>query len=197
MATSTTSIANMALTKIGEKNITDISQDSPTARACALIYDETLDEVLTAGPEKGWKFARHREADVAVSATEPEFDFDYQFEIPSEPHCLRVLAVKVGDLELTDWERMGDYILTNQEDDEVDFLYISRVTDTGKFPPHFVKVLYTTMAAKLAYRIKESSAHYERLIMELHQEVIPRAIAMDEQERYVQEFNNDWAEAGR
>jgi hypothetical protein len=197
MATSKTSIANMALIKLGEKTVTDITADSPTARACNAIYDQVLDEALTKGPEKGWKFARHRQADVAVSGDDPAFDFEYQFEIPSEPFCLRMVAVKVGDVELTDWERQGDYILTSEEDEEVDMLYISRETDAGKFPPHFVTVLYTMMAAQLAYRLKESSKHYERITMELEQVVLPRAIAMDEQERYVQEESTSWVNIGR
>jgi hypothetical protein len=72
MATSETSISNMALIKLGQKTIESMDQDSPTARMCSAVYEETRDELLAAGPEKGWKFTLTR-VGVAVDDTEPDF----------------------------------------------------------------------------------------------------------------------------
>jgi hypothetical protein len=52
------------------------------------------------------------------------------------------------------------------------------------------------MAVALCYRIKEASKHYERLLIEYEQVVLPKAIALDEQERYVEEEDNSWQEEG-
>ena len=193
MATSTTSISNMALTKLGEKTIESMDDDSPRARACNAVYEQCRDELLTEGPEKGWKFTLTR-VGVAVSDDDPDFEYDYQYEIPND--CLRIVSVSADGVEYADWKREGDYILTNEVDDEIDLLYIKKITDTGKFPPHFAKALYTKMAITLCYRIKEASRHYERLMFEYEQRVLPKAIAMDEKEKYVEEEDDSWSTEG-
>lgn len=192
-ANSKTSICNLALIRLGEKTITDVTDDSNTARLCNYIYDQVLDEVLASGPEKGWKFARGR-VSVTVSATEPAFEFEYQYQIPT--NVLRVYSVQVGEEELTDWVREGEYILTDEEDEEVDVKYIQRITDAAKFPPYFVKVLYMNIAIELAYNLIQSATAAERLELELREKILPKAMGLDEQEKYVEEESSSWIDEG-
>lgn len=188
------SIYNNALILIGQKTLTDTTDDSATARDCNVIYDQVLDEELAAGPEKGWRFARTR-ASISVDATAPAFEFDYRFAVPND--CLRPVEVQVDGLGLTDWIREGDYILTNEEDSEIDMVYVKRVTETGKFPPHFVKVLYYSLAVALAERTTKDTELGSRIYQKLQTIVLPKAIGIDSKEFYVEESNNSWQEAGR
>jgi len=119
--------------------------------------------------------------------------FQYRFTMPDS---LRIASIQVAGIEINDWVREGKYILTNMSCDNVDVAYVMDVTDESLFPPHFVKVLWLTLAVELTYDIIQSSAHSERLINELEQLALPRAIAMDEQEKYEQEESNSWVEAG-
>lgn len=66
MATSKLTVANIALSKIGERAITSFLQsDSATAEAINAVYDDILREVLSEHP---WSFAKKR---VALTATVP------------------------------------------------------------------------------------------------------------------------------
>ncbi len=122
-------------------------------------------------------------------------EFLYRF---ARPTCTRVTSVKVGGLELTDWIREGSYILTNQEDTEVDMDYIlahGSVT-IANFPAHFVNALRLKLASDLAYDLVQNSALGERLLQEYEVIVLPRAIGLDNREIYVQEASNSWSAAG-
>ena len=117
----------------------------------------------------------------------------YRFAIPTS---LRIASVQIGGVDITDWVREGAYILTNQESTQLDMAYVYSVTDTSLFPSHFVDALWLSLAVELTYDIIQSSAHSERLITELIDIVLPKAIAMDEQERYIEEEDQSWVEAG-
>lgn len=122
--------------------------------------------------------------------------YEYRYAIPSD--CLKVISVQVGGVEIEDWVREGDYILTNEEDEDVDVVYIKQITssDTADFPPHFVAALYTKLAILLAYATTQSRTIIEDLLNHYHTVVLPKAIAMDEKERYVQEESSSWVDVG-
>ncbi len=122
------------------------------------------------------------------------FQAQYRYAIPTN---LKLVSVQVAGFELTDWVREDDYVLTNLEDTTVDMKYVVSVTTTTRFPPYFTKVLYLSLAVELAYSIIQSATFMERLINELERIQLPRAIARDEKEQYVQESSSSWVDAGR
>jgi hypothetical protein len=189
-----TDICNLALVKLGHQRISAITESSVDARLCNAIYDEILDEALSAGPEKGWKFARAR-ITVSVDADSPNDQYDYRYKIPNE--CLRIVKVHTDGTNFTDWIRQGEYILTNQVDDEIDVEYVRRITVTGLYPPHFVKVVYMMLAYHLGFKVTQSKRHVNSLHDELYYKVLPEAIALDGQEQYVQEESSSWVDIGR
>jgi hypothetical protein len=197
MALSATKICNLALIRIGEARVTDITDTtSEAAKEANEMYDELRDELLEGGPLKGWKFARHRKS-VAVDATAPDFEYDYRFQIPSNPKCLRMVSVTVDGVEITDWVREGNYILTNLEDEEVDMIYAKQVTSEADFPPHFAKLFWKTLAARLAFRRVQSEKLKQSIQLEADEEV-DKAIAKDNLENYLDDDGvNTVQEAGR
>lgn len=120
--------------------------------------------------------------------------YSYRYAVPAN---LRLISVQVAGFELTDWIREDDYILTNQEDATVDMKYVVSVTATTKFPSYFTKVLYLNLALELAYSIVQSATFLERLINEVERIQLPKAIALDEKEKYVKEYSTAWQDAGK
>lgn len=184
----------MALLKIGEKTVSSIDEDTPTATKLKACYNVVLDEALAAGPQKGWKFATER-ATISVDGTSPNDEFDYRYALPEQ--FLRVVKVHADGTDYTDWRREGQYLLTNQVDDEIDLVYVKRITNTGLFPAHFIRVFYMMLAYHLAYNIVQSKNHANVIFDELHLKVLPKAIALDEQDKYVQEESSSWVSLGR
>jgi len=123
-------------------------------------------------------------------------EYAYRF---ARPTCTRVTSVQVGGVEITDWIREGSYILTNQDDTEVDMRYILHADDVtiANFPPHFVDVLWRRLSAALAYDLVQNAALSNTKLQALEQVYLPRAIGMDNREQYEKETDTSWVDAGR
>ncbi len=123
-------------------------------------------------------------------------DLAYRY---ARPTSTRVTAVRVGGIEITDWIREGQFILTNMEDGEVDMQYIqaASVVTVGNIPPHVVDVLWRKLAIHLTYNLVQNSAIQQQLITELEQVYLPRALGMDNREVFVKESSDSWNAAGR
>lgn len=128
-----------------------------------------------------------------VSWTSHKFAYRY-----AKPTSIAITTVSSGGMELTDWTRRGQWILTSQQATEVDMSYIRVLADltVTDFPPHFVDVLWRRFTVHLAYDLVQSRSLGEQLLLELETIFLPRAIGMDAREQFVQEFNNDWRNAG-
>jgi hypothetical protein len=191
---SQTDIVNFAFLDIGEKTISDISDDSPRSTEASTVYNQQLDEALAMGPEKGWKFAQE-EAEISADATAPtNTKFANRFKLPS--NHIRTVDVSVGGVSLTDWVRKGQYIHTNQEDTTIVLDYVKRETITGNFPPHFVTVLAAKIAIKLGFRRVQKKQIARALMEEFNLVTLPKAIALDEQEDYLREVSSSWVDIG-
>ena len=89
MATSDVSIASGALILMGDTGITSFNENSRRAVVAKQFYEDTRDQVLRNHP---WKFAKRRAALAALS-TAPTFGWAYEFTLPTNPYCLRVLRL--------------------------------------------------------------------------------------------------------
>lgn len=193
---SKTQICNFALTDIGEKTISDF--DTPTdenGRLCSLLYDQITDECTV---RYNWKCAKHRKA-VSADGTDPDFEYEAQYSLPTNPYCLRVLKVMVEETELTDWIREGRKILTSGADpdsDEVQLVYLKRITDPAEYDPYLVKYIYKSLAEAIALRRSKSNQIINRIKVEIS-EILQEARSVNAMEDYVEESNNDWQTAGR
>ena len=171
MTISKVAICNMALGELGAKEISSLTDGSTAAALCSRHYDQTVDEVLAMAD---WKCAMARKQ-LAASSETPDFEYDYQYPLPTNPYCLRVRAMCLDDgseLE-ADWTREGDMLLTNQ--DECYIKYIKRVTDPMKFEPLLVTAIYLQLAIKFAPKLQKDTADKGRLIEEFEKLVLPRA----------------------
>ena len=156
-AVSETSICNLALQLLGEKRIASLSEDSRTARACNESYELIRDRELAAHP---WNFARKR-ATLAASSTDPEFDFDKAFPLPSD--YLDIITPR--DRNDLDWQienhEGAPAILTN-DGDTLEIQYVARITDPAMFHTLFVYALAAALAEHLAETITQSNSKQEK-----------------------------------
>ncbi|KKN70124.1 hypothetical protein LCGC14_0434490 [marine sediment metagenome] len=155
-------------------------------------YDD--DYVVTVIDDNTFYFTATWSATGTGTVRWTSLQYAYRYSMPTN---LKLVSVQVGGFELSDWVREDDYVLTNLEDTTVDMKYVVSVTTTTRFPPYFTKVLYLSLALELAYSIIQSATFLERLINEVERIQLPRAIARDEKEQYVQESSSSWQDAAR
>lgn len=178
MAISEVDIANMALLKVGAKpKINHLTDDSDNARLCNQFYAPVRDAVLRGHP---WNCAIHRKTITSLVDT-PDSDWDYQFQLPANPHCLRVL--QVGELkdQPVEWVVEGRRLLTN-EGTSIKLKYIKRITDTNEFDPLLVDAIALSLAIKIAMPVSNDPKMVDSLIKELELITLPLARTMDGQE---------------
>ncbi len=148
MATSEVSICNDALILIGGTRISSLAEDTKQGQLCNEQYSKVRDQLLNSHP---WNFALYRKE---LSA-EPElptgwYDWTYAYTIPAD--VLRILDL--DDTEAS-WAKENTYIFTNYS--PVSIRYIKKITETGRFPPHFDKALAHALALNIIYALTQSS----------------------------------------
>lgn len=176
MATSETTICNLALGKLGSKRIMALDDDSPEARQCKLAYGATRDEVLRG---HRWNFATRR-ANLSRLADAPLFGWAAQYALPSD--CLRVLQLNGYEAyERPDlWEVEERVLLTDEETARVK--YLARVTDATLFDALFVKALACKLAAEIAKALTGSGSIPGDLLTEYERITGPLARTADAME---------------
>jgi hypothetical protein len=153
------------------------------------------DQVVTVVDANSYHFTATFVSTETATANWTSQEFIYRYKRPTS---IRVTRTSVGGIELTDWNRKGDYILTNLEGTEVDMDYIAAVAglSVSNFPPHFINAFRMKLASDLAYDLVQNTALGERLLLEYLDVWLPNAIGMDNREIYVQESSNSWIAAG-
>ncbi len=144
------SIANRALTKLGEDRILLLSDDTRPARTLNSMFDDVRDAELR---RYRWKFALKRDALIALAAA-PAHGYSYQYPLPADFLSLVQVGdryVRASDKQTAAWSVEGRKILTNLPA-PLKVRYVSRVEDPTLFDPLFVEVL----ACKLAYEACET-----------------------------------------
>lgn len=147
MATSQVGICNRALALISVDPILSITDDSEEARRCNLLWDESLDEMLT---EHEWNFATAR-ATLAQLSTTPAFGFDLEYQLPVDPYCL---SVRRTDDSTDVWKIEGRKLLTDETTMEI--VYTKRVTDINELPAQFIKAFVYYFAHQLSFVLTNS-----------------------------------------
>jgi len=175
MSTSTISICNNALRKIGANVITSLEQDTEEAKACKSIFQETLDEMLA---QYKWNFAMCRSRLARLDST-PAFEYEYEYQLPTDPYCLTIRKVVNASDNVIEYKIEGRKLLTDT--DGVYILYTKRVTDMNELTPLFKSALIYNLASSLAMTLAEDTATSNTMYQK-HELVLRRARAQDAQE---------------
>ena len=186
MARSNVSICNLALIKIGASTITSLTDDMKNANLCNQYYEQVVDEVLRMHP---WNCAIYR-ASLAQLESTPAFGYNYQYALPTDPYCLRVLRMEDIDSE---FRVEGGVLLTDESTCKIS--YIGRIIDPNKFDPLLVEAIATLLAEYLAYPIIQSNTLKEQMAKEV-EEIFRKAKSTDAQEGTPEELDTStWLDA--
>ena len=153
-------ICNLALAHLGEiPNISSIDPPEGSAHAekCERFYPLARDTALEM---RNWSFALKRVVLAQVENDHPSWQFKYA--LPAD--CIRPISVAqpgthvevfaaiypdrpqpLGRPAVDDFAVEGAFIYTSRED--VELLYLRRISDTTKFPPLFVSAVAWLLAS--------------------------------------------------
>lgn len=154
-------IANNALSMLGDDPITSLADDTERARLVNRIYPQTRDAVLRSHP---WNCAITR-ATLGRLSTAPAFGWLYQYALPTDPYCLRVLALNDDEACADSGDEFkveGKALLTNTT--TANIRYIQRITDPAQYDALLYEALSAKLAAKMAYPITKSQATAQAML---------------------------------
>ena len=180
-------ICNEAMDLLGAATITALTENSKEARLCNRRFETVRDAVLRSHP---WNVAISR-ATLARDSDAPPFGFSFQYTLPTDPYCLRVLSfwnsnvnneVAAYDSNVM-YKIEGRKILSNEGTCSI--IYLSRVTDTEQFDP-----LLSSSIAETAYAITGSNALAQSMYS-LYQARLSEARSMDAREGYPEQIQAD------
>ncbi len=180
------SICSNALRRLGDDPITSLTEDTERARLCNAFYESSRDSLLRSHP---WNFAITR-ATLAQLSTTPAYGFAYQYALPTDPYCLRVLEMEYQDyiFKIENLATEGRVLLTDESTAKI--LYIARITDTTLFDSLFVDLLTAKLATNLAYAITNSLKVQEQMYR-LYQLKLSEARSIDGQEGFIDDLVSD------
>ncbi|SRR5258705_11390537 len=186
MASSEAEICSYALSLVGAKPITALTDNSREAKLCARLYPKSLQEVLRIGP---WSAARKV---FVLSADDPAiggFTFKFSYQLP--PDYIRIWATSLdkewggaGDT----WQIMGKKLVSDFT--PVKILYVHRVTDVLLFDTLLEKALAYDLAAKFAFPIT-NLLNVQAGFEEMRDRAAKQALAIMSQEQTKKRFRSD------
>ena len=133
MAVTKVDIASRALVMIGSNPISSFNDDTTEALVTNTIYEEVVESTLT---RHNWRFATGQQQ-LSLLANAPTGRFEYAYQIPANPECLKILAVTVNDA-LIQYSRYEDKIYLDGfgSENAVIMDYVFRQSE-DQFPPQF------------------------------------------------------------
>lgn len=153
---SRTEIANLALIQLGAGTITSFSDGTVQANLLDKIYDMILDEVLSTA---NWSTAL-RQATLSETVDAPTYRYANQFQLPTNPFCLKILEADNGISTDFEWERLGDKLVTDSA--TVNITYLARLTNTNDYGPHLQNALVHRLISALSYTLTGSQSSADR-----------------------------------
>jgi len=154
--TSKVEIFNKALNLLGKSRVNSPTENSESSTVLNSIYDSCLDELLVSLP---FNFSIARQT-LTVLANETNLSaFDYIYQLPTLPYCLKILDINNSNTALFITE--GRFLYSDEL--SVNLRYIGRVTDSQLFSPEFVKALSLLLASEAANSLTGSASMAEKL----------------------------------
>jgi len=139
-------ICNEALTSLGENMIIALTDETKAARLCNLKYANKRNYLLR---KYTWNFATKRAALTAETGSTPEFEFDYEFTLPTD--YIQLIEFYPNTISYAIENGM---ILCNEE--TLDIKYTYEVTDVARMDDSFAETLAALLARELAVPLSDS-----------------------------------------
>ena len=156
MAFSKISLINDALTHLGADRITSLGDGTTEAAIMAQIYDSAADAVMRAFP---WNCLINR-TQLVASTTTPAFQYDYQYPLPTDPFCIRVLEMEETTSD-DQWKVEGRNVLTDASTCKI--RYVGRPADVGDIDGLLASAISARLAADASYALIQSGQAQQQM----------------------------------
>lgn len=163
-------ICNNALSKIGVDPITSLTEGTTFASRCNTIYEHIAREVMSEG---SWT-STIRRASLAQTTNTPEYDYSYEYQLPTDPECLRVLDVYESENGWYDYAIEGDKLLSDRS--SIKIRYIAYLDESGDYDVDLQKAIQYRLAAELAYTIT-GDRFISRELLAVYEDMKAQALA--------------------
>ena len=161
--TSTVDIANYALNTLGASNISAFDENSKPARIVNQRYASVRNTVFRAHP---WNCLIRR-TELAKETDTPTFGYAYQYALPTNPYCLRVLEFSNGTLSYPQDNMFsntggpvfvieGRKLLTDEGTAKIK--YVAEITDPQEYDANLIEALAARLAMEICYAITGSTS---------------------------------------
>jgi len=169
-------ITNNALAQLGEVPLVSFDEGTQLSTTARDLWATAQDAVLEAHP---WNFACFYAA-LRQLNDPPAWGWTYQYSLPTDPYCLRVLELEHNAcFEIGADRYEGRVLLTDQATAHV--RYIGRVDDLGHWNGLAVEALTKYIAACLAPLVTGQQTRKDALLVEF-QKLLPAAQDRDSHE---------------
>ena len=169
-------IANYALNLLGASNISSFDENSKAGRLVNQFYEGTRDSVFRSHP---WNCLIRR-AELAQETDTPAFGYAYQYALPTNPFCLRVLEFSNGTLSYPQDNMVsnsggpvfaieGRKLLTDEG--TVKIKYVAKITDPQEYDVSLIQVIASRLAANIGYAITGSNSIVQMMYAKYDEEI--------------------------
>lgn len=175
-------ICNLALVRIGAKRINSLEENTPSAKNCALFFDQLATIVLR---EHNWAFAMKTQS-LAVIADETMIGWDYVYTYPA--NCVaprRVFnSVTVGDPVPQEYKvtNINDRMVICAKISPCYLEYTAELADVAVYDASFVDALAWRLAAEMAHPLM-GSIDAGLKMLQLYERVLTNAKSTNAQTR--------------
>lgn len=158
-------ICNIALARLGASRITSLTDNTAEAKLCNLLFNDIADLVMVEG---SWSTTIRR-ASLNLTSNTPAFGYTSEFQLPTNPFCLKLLSINDVTPGDEDYRIEGDKLLANITSMKV--RYIARITDTQSYGPFLTQAIISRLTAELAYSITGQANAAERWMQQYELDV--------------------------
>jgi hypothetical protein len=191
MASSTVSIANRALQKLGAKRISSLTQDHPNARSMNAAFEQVRNAELR---RYVWSFAIKRASIAADATDETILNTWKRYSLPND--FIRLIRDDESGFHV-DWKIEGLYILSSTAS-PLKIKYVAKIEDPAYYDPLFIEALAAKLALECAVEIKDASVTDFSKIEDSYKTAISEARMLGAIEKPAEEFPEDsWLAARR
>lgn len=178
--TSTTQLANLALSEIGARRIDNLDSDTTTeAKSCNLHFNHCRDSLLR---RHQWSFATTRAALSQLTA-DPIKEWSAAWQLPTD--CVRLIRVvsSANDAAIpTNLFTIEGRKLLTVDDDAKTIVYISNAVPIGEWDALFVEAMTYALAARIANDVTQNPAAAQAATQKLEALALPTAQTADARE---------------
>jgi hypothetical protein len=145
------SICSDALIMLGASPLSSFSDGTDEAQVADRLYDDVRDTIIMQYPYS-WTIQKTK---IARLADTPINEWKYKYQLPGDmlgnPKAVFNTS-SVGATSIRDFEIYSAGLFTNLEDVWIDYQYLP---EPAEFPPYFVRLLKTALAAEFAEPITD------------------------------------------